>query len=98
MQHAERTKVLLYVIDGTVIEDGRSPLKDYDVLHDELKQYRNGLLLHKPCVIAVNKSDRKYTNFGQKYKKLESQVNAPIIPISAKEGTNLEVLLETLRE
>ena len=98
LQHAERTKVLLYVIDGTVIEDGRSPLKDYEVLYDELRLYKDGLLLNKPAVIAVNKSDRKYTMYSQKYKKLESLVHAPIVPISAKEGTNLEILLETLRD
>ena len=27
----------------------------------------------------------------------KSSVNIPIVPISAKEGTNLEVLLETLK-
>ena len=52
--------MLLYVIDGTMIEDGRSPLKDYRVLFDELRLYKDGLLLNKPAVIAVNKSDRKY--------------------------------------
>ena len=36
LQHAERTKVLLYVIDGTVIDDNRTPAKDFKVLYDEL--------------------------------------------------------------
>ena len=90
--------MLLYVIDGTIAEEGRSPLKDYNVLYDELRLYKEGLLLDKPSVIAVNKSDRKYTGFSKKYKTLQSKVHAPIVPISAKEGTNLEVLLETLRE
>ena len=97
LQHAERTKVLLYVIDGTVIEDDRSPLKDFNVLHNELSLYKNGILLKKPQVLAVNKCDRKYTNFNRRYKSIENSVDLPIIPISAKEGTNLEVLLETLK-
>jgi GTPase len=29
LQHAERTKVILYVIDGTIDDDNRSPLRDY---------------------------------------------------------------------
>ena len=36
LQHAERTKVLLYVLDGPVAEDDRTPLKDYKVLYREL--------------------------------------------------------------
>ena len=48
LQHAERTKVLLYVIDGTVADDDRTPLKDFNVLQEELRLYKNGLLLKKP--------------------------------------------------
>ena len=48
LQHAERTKVLLYVVDGTIIEDGRSPLLDFTVLQNELRLYKDGLLLSKP--------------------------------------------------
>ena len=36
LQHAERTKVLLYVLDGSVAEDDRTPLKDYKILYREL--------------------------------------------------------------
>ena len=103
LQHAERTKVLLYVVDGTIIEDDRTPLKDFSVLQEELRLYKDGILLQKPQVLAVNKSDRQYTNFKrrvQALKKSEKLVdsNIPMIPISAKEGTNLEVLLETLKD
>jgi 50S ribosomal subunit-associated GTPase HflX len=52
----------------------------------------------KPSLIVVNKMDRKYTNFNQKYERLKKQVHAPILPISAKEGTNLELLVETVKE
>ena len=64
LAHAERTKMLLYVIDGTVVEDNRTPLKDLEVLRQELELYKNGMLLDRPAIIAVNKSDRKYTNFS----------------------------------
>jgi len=63
LQHAERTKVLLYVIDGSVEGEGRSPLKDYKVLHNELKLYKDGLLLEKPVLIVVNKMDREHIDF-----------------------------------
>jgi len=112
LQHAERTKVILYVIDGTEIIDDRNPIKDFKVLHDELSKFNGGTLLEKPSLIALNKSDRPYTHFNKKYKSLKESLEnfnidsehaeaiskIPIVPISAKEGTNLEVLLEALRE
>ena len=61
LQHAERTKVLLLVVDGTVADDNRSPLRDYRVLRDELRLYKDGILLDKPHILAINKSDRSYT-------------------------------------
>ena len=61
LQHAERTKVLLLVVDGTVSDDNRSPLRDYRVLRDELRLYKDGILLDKPHILAINKSDRSYT-------------------------------------
>ena len=98
LQHAERTKVLLYVIDGSVAENDRKPLKDYKVLFNELKMYKGGLLLKKPSLIALNKSDRKYTHFESREQTLRKHVHAPLIPVSAKEGHGLEVLLEAIRD
>jgi GTP-binding protein len=98
LQHCERTHCLLFVIDGSTSEENRSPLKDFEVLYNELKLYKEGILLQKPIMIAVNKSDRSYTNFSQKFNILKRNTNYPIIPISAKEGQNLEVLLEALKE
>ena len=40
-----------------------TPMEDYQVLYNELKLYRDGLLLEKPSLIALNKldmSDEKY--------------------------------------
>ena len=98
LQHAERCKVLLLVVDGTVADEGRTPLKDFQVLRDELQLYKDGILMDKPQVLAVNKSDRAYTNYSRRYKALQKRVDIPTVPISAKEGTNLEVLLETLKD
>ena len=45
-------------------------MKDFQILHDELRLYKDGILLEKPSLVVVNKSDRSYTNFNQKYKTL----------------------------
>jgi predicted GTPase len=64
---------------------------------NELKHYNNGQLLKKPSLIAVNKCDRKYVKFNEKINKLKKVAHAPVIPISAKEGDNLEILLESVK-
>lgn len=61
LQHCERTSCLLFVIDGTTSEELRNPLRDYEVLYNELKMYKDGVLLDKPMMVAVNKVDRPYT-------------------------------------
>jgi GTPase involved in cell partitioning and DNA repair len=54
------------VLDGSIAEDDRTPLKDYKVLYNELKLYKGGILLKKPSLIALNKSDRKYSHFSER--------------------------------
>ena len=93
----------MLVLDGTVEPNDenevRSPLDDYKVLMNELRMYKDGLLMDKPALIAVNKMDRDNAEFEEKYQALkDSQPHAPCIPISAKDGENLEVLLETVKE
>ncbi len=45
----------------------------------------------------MNKCDRKYVKFNEKISKLKKVAHAPVIPISAKEGDNLEILLESVK-
>lgn len=97
LQHAERTKLLLYVIDGSVEGEGRSPLKDYKILYNELKMYKDGMLLQKPAFCVVNKMDREFTHFDEKYEALKREVHCQIMPISAREGDNLEIMVETIK-
>jgi translation elongation factor EF-G len=49
-------------------------------------------------LIVVNKMDREYTDFNEKFIELKRNVHAPIMPISAKEGTNLETMIETIKD
>ena len=52
LRHIERTKLLLFIIDGSKEE----PEKDLEILLDELKCH-DPMLLEKPRIIAWNKSD-----------------------------------------
>lgn len=53
--------------------------------------------MQKPSLIVLNKCDRKYVKFNEKLERLKRVAHTDVIPISAKEGTNLEILLESVR-
>lgn len=52
LRHAERTRVLIHLLDG----GSDSPLSDMEQVNDELSQY-NPVLAEKPQLIVVNKID-----------------------------------------
>ena len=52
-------------------DEGRSPLRDYRVLREELRMYKDGVLMNKPHVLAINKSDRPYTRFNERFAALQ---------------------------
>lgn len=51
LQHIERAKVILYVLDGSG-EDDRHPVNDYRTLRSEIEAY-NPKLLEKPSLIVI---------------------------------------------
>jgi GTPase len=52
LRHIERTKALVYVLDGAVPD----PWKDLDTVREELTQF-SPALLQRPNIVAVNKVD-----------------------------------------
>ena len=90
LKHAERTKILLHVIDMAGSE-GRDPLDDYAKINFELQSYSDDLFF-KHRIIAANKMDldsaaAHLKRFKRKYKKEK------IFQISALKKTGLEKLL-----
>ena len=55
LRHIERCRVIIHVIDMGA-EDGRDPLKDYEVINNELKSYQIRLL-ERPQIVVANKMD-----------------------------------------
>lgn len=55
LRHIERCRVIVHVIDMGA-NDGRSPIQDYKIINDELKQYEYRLL-ERPQVVLANKMD-----------------------------------------
>lgn len=87
LRHIERTSLLLYILDIT-----QDPLKDYNTLKDEIRQY-NPLLLKKPSLVAINKIDLlQHSELEIQNSKLKA-INSQLYYISAIRGDNIEELL-----
>jgi GTPase involved in cell partitioning and DNA repair len=55
LKHVERTKILLFLIDGSIdpnIDKKRSSIKDYFTLKNELEQYDSDIM-KKPFLIVI---------------------------------------------
>lgn len=94
LKHAERTKILLHVIDMAGSE-GRDPWADYEKLNHELQEYSD-LLLFKHRIIAANKMD--LPEAAGHLKKFRKKTKDKVIPISALERKGLKQLLTSIRE
>jgi GTP-binding protein len=93
LKHAERTKILVQVVDMSGSED-RDPLEDYATIVSELEQYSEALA-HKQRIVVGNKMDlpeskKNLTRFRRKFKGVK------IFPISALDRKGLEDLVEEI--
>lgn len=99
LKHIERTKILIHVVDAAGSE-GSTPLKDYRIINNELKQY-DDKLEKKVKIIAANKIDlinfddldsdilKNYNEFIEEVKK-EGKI---VVPISAATNQGIKELM-----
>lgn len=90
LQHAERCMALLYIVDTSLPE----PWEAVSVLQNELTQF-NKHLKERPQLVVANKIDIPESE--ENIEKLKENVDLPVIPISAKLGTNVSALLKEIR-
>ncbi|XP_076764608.1 mitochondrial ribosome-associated GTPase 2 isoform X2 [Xylocopa sonorina] len=90
LKHVERCKILLFVLDITSDE----PWKDFESLKYEITQF-NVRLNKRFLLIAANKMD--LPEAMEKLELLKQKIDLPIIPISAKMGINISILLREIR-
>jgi len=92
LKHAERTKILVHVIDMAGTED-RDPLDDYETINLELEQYSDQLA-HKPKILVANKMDLREAK--KHLKRFRKEYDVDIIEISALEKDGLDELVEAM--
>ena len=92
LKHVERTKLLIHVVDVASIEE-RDPIKDFEVINEELEKY-NPTLASKPQIVAANKTDipQAAEHLGKFTKELEAR-GYKVFPISAATNSGLKELM-----
>jgi len=93
LRHAERTRVLIHLIDMAA-EEGRDPFEDYRNLNQELKSY-NQRLFNKPQILVANKMDLPKAEIN--LRNFSSRADKKIWPISAKECAGIKELLDCIK-
>ncbi len=97
LRHVERTRILLHVIDVAGTED-RDPVKDFETINNELKNYSDKLS-NKLQIVAANKIDVLQNN--DNFTRLEKAVKEKgyeIYKISAVTGEGLNELFNRIAE
>ena len=107
LKHIERTKVLVFLIDSTLIPFKEDKTEDYNVLINELKSYEK-TLIDRPRIICFTKVDAltdkqkrdlakiKFEKPGKKKSNSDLQTKIPVLKISAISGENLKKLLDEI--
>ncbi|MBF0521485.1 MAG: GTPase ObgE [Candidatus Omnitrophica bacterium] len=94
LRHAERTKILVHVLDMAGTE-GRDPLDDYEKLNIELEKYSDKFLFKHKIVVA-NKMDLPEAE--ENLKRFKKKFGGKVIPVSAAEKQGLDKLVKTIQK
>jgi GTPase len=92
LRHIERSRVLLFLLDGT--SEDPAPREAYKILKKELENY-SPALLSKPRLIAISKSDAIGEDEQKSLARLTIDKQKPIL-ISAVSGDNIDLLIRRL--
>lgn len=96
LKHAERTKVLIHVVDAFPI-DGSDPIENFNLIQRELRDY-SASLGDRPMIIALNKIDLiPIGDFNDIRERFET-LGLPLFPISAATGQGIPEMLFAVLE
>jgi len=89
LRHAERTRLLLHLLDASAWE-GRDPAEDYACIRAELERHHPALAA-KPEIVVANKLD--VPGADEKLEALQRTLGRPVVAISAVVGLGVEELM-----
>ncbi|HPB68148.1 MAG TPA: GTPase ObgE [Candidatus Omnitrophota bacterium] len=95
LKHAERTQVLVHMIDMAATE-GRDPCEDYEKINQEVVSYSDQLTVKEKLVVA-NKMDLPQSSGNlRRFKRRYPDIR--VMAVSAKTGDGVAVVVAQIRE
>lgn len=94
LKHAERTKILLHVVDMAA-EDQRDPIEDYEKLNHELREFSD-LLTFKKRIVVANKID--LPGAQNNLERFKNKIKDKLFVISAVNKVGLDELVKEIRD
>ncbi|MCC7102167.1 MAG: GTPase ObgE [Fimbriimonadaceae bacterium] len=91
LRHAERTKVLIHVVDCYPVDES-DPIANYELIEKELAEHGEGLG-ERPRIIALNKIDILPIEYVNPLLSQLEGTGYQVFPISAAAGLGLQPLL-----
>ena len=96
LRHVERCRVLIHLVDLGAQEEGREPMKDWQIINRELAQH-SPELAGKPQLVAANKIDLPIAR--ARLKRFTARMKRKgqfVFPISAATGEGIPELLDAV--
>ena len=91
LRHIERTRLLVHLVDVSDASGRPDPVKDFEVISEELKSFGAGLE-NKPVIVVASKIDIANKEKLAKLKRYCKKKNLELFPISAVTGKGIEEL------
>jgi GTPase len=91
LRHVERTELLVHLIDVSDASGRPDPVKDFEIIMNELASFGAGLE-DKPMLVAASKIDAVNKDKLAKLKRYCTRKKLPLYPISAVTGEGVDKL------
>lgn len=93
LKHVERTKLLIHVVDVSSVE-GRDPVRDFEIINEELKKY-NEVLSTRTQIVAANKMDIPEARENlERFTEVIEKKGYKVFPISAATNQGVKELVQ----
>ncbi len=94
LRHVERCRVLIHLVDLSAADEGRSPVKDFDILNRELEKY-SALLADKPQIVVANKLDLPHAREAlPAFAEAMAKRNVKVFELSGATGEGAQAVLD----
>lgn len=95
LKHAERTQILVHVIDMAATE-GRDPCEDYEKINEEVASYSDRLSVKQKIVVANKMDLPQSSGHLRRFRQRHPDIRA--MSVSAQTGDGVEAVVTQIRE